>query len=407
MLSGFKNFLVTFLASALLFGVIAAVMTGYVSGIVTSILDGDQNKPTDIKGNLDDIQDTDDPQSTVDPSLPMPSGSSFTFAVLGTDFYPDRFSDYFYDEAYLSKITSSVKKSEDSKGLLSETKLRFLRATWIVLVRADREMREYAVCYFSPETEVSSPSGVSTLGDIYGIYGIDALCEYLTVMTGLDVNYRFVIDGTNEKSFLEAMGSVTFTLSDDIYSVGDITLTSASKDAGHGKSFETNAETTIPETSGTETSKQETIASKSSDPVLTSGQQSLTDYSVCFVNTLREFSTEDIQLKGNYILEMLRQYIERCADWTVDEFVWKIGDVGGGDDFVFGDPYETKPTVATDLTSEGAESVHSMLGAVKYFGYDQFICPGSFSDTTGKYTPDTKALSEKFAKYTNDSSDSN
>ena len=400
MLSGFKNFLVTFLAAALLFGIIAIVMTGYVSGVVTNILDGEQNKPTDIKGEVDETSSNDDTPTPDNPSLPMPDGSSFTFVAVGTDYYPDKYDDYFYNETYLTKATSKVKKSEDAVGLLSGTKLRYLRATWVALVRADRECREYAVCYFSPETEISSQSGVATLGDIYGTYGMDALCEYLTVLTGLDVNYRFVIDGMNEKGFLEAMGSVTFNTSEDLYTVGDLALTSSSKKAGHGKIADDTADT------ASETSKSaETKSSEPSSPAINAGDQQLTDVSIGVVNTLREYSSGDVELKSGIVLGMLKQYIERCADWPTEDFSWKIGDVGGGTSYTFGDPYETKPVLATDLTSDGAASIHSMLGAVKYFGYEQFICPGSFSDSDGRYIPDTKALSDRFSKYTNNSSD--
>ena len=54
MLSALKNFGVTFLISALLFGVIAYFATLFVSSTVNSILDDESNELNDIMSQLDE-----------------------------------------------------------------------------------------------------------------------------------------------------------------------------------------------------------------------------------------------------------------------------------------------------------------------------------------------------------------
>lgn len=419
MASGLKNFLVTFAAATLLFAVIGGLLTGYISGTITKIINGDNDNSIDIVGDSGESEDDDKDKDKSNDQTQLPDGTSFTIAVIGTDFYPDLYDDYYYNTEYLDKISSKVKMDADSIGLLTTTNLRYVRATWITLVHADREGRKYVACYFSPETEVNASFGITTLGDIYGIYGIDALCEYLTVMTGMDINYRFIIDGVNEKAFLEGMGSVTFNLSGDLYSADECTVSSSSSEAGYGRIPETTSPLDTYEREETKadnknnkndgskpvTVKPETSEAtsedngKSKDPILTAGEQSLTDYSIRAINTLREYSASDIELKSGCILTMLKQYLERCADWSAEDFSWKIGDLAGGEAYGFESPYDTKPTLATDLTTDASLTIHPMINAVRTFAYESVTCPGYFSDNDFRFIPDTAALGELFSEF--------
>ena len=91
MLSALKNFGVTFLISALLFGVIAYFATLFVSNTVNSILDDESNELNDIissEGSLP--EETDAPADTPsEPEKDLPEGESFDFLLVTTDYRPD------------------------------------------------------------------------------------------------------------------------------------------------------------------------------------------------------------------------------------------------------------------------------------------------------------------------------
>ena len=70
-----------------------------------------------------------------------------------------------------------------------------------------------------------------------------------------------------------------------------------------------------------------------------------------------------------------------------------------GKEFDLADPYSEKTSLATNFSYEDVEYIHSMLGAVEYFTYTEFVYPGSYSDATKTFEPDIKAALEMFKKY--------
>ena len=96
MLSAFKNFGVTFLIAAVVFGVIAYFATGFVTNTVTDILDNEKSKLNEI---MQDPDAEEVPQETTDPDInpldeQLPEGKSFNFLVLTTNDRCDLYDDY-------------------------------------------------------------------------------------------------------------------------------------------------------------------------------------------------------------------------------------------------------------------------------------------------------------------------
>ena len=102
---------------------------------------------------------------------------------------------------------------------------RSVNATAIVLVRADREKRQYVYTYFTPEMLVYTPGGYRSLSWIYSNYGTEQLAEYVNAMTGLRIDYTFTVEGFRMDELVKILGSVNVNLPRDLYDNGsEITM---------------------------------------------------------------------------------------------------------------------------------------------------------------------------------------
>ena len=456
MLSAFKNFLITFLVAALIFGIVGYFTAGFVSGIVSSILDGEKDHLEEIINNTPENTEKDDKPEDPDPDLKVPDGDSFTFVIIGTDYRPDIYKDYYHTYAELDELAGGYTDPGSTVGILG-TSRRTVNATWIVLVRADKENREYVSCYISPETRVGTPSGDSTLGDVYGRYGTTVLCSYIEAMTRLEVDHSFVIDGINGIDFLSSMGSVKISVDSDIYAGTKYHMSASTSVLTHEIVVTDPPESTDESTNDTEAPNEgrdddpkeeqkddnkEDSASESaeSEPeeilfeteivdnvhVLDKGTQSLSDYSVHILNTFKELSADDITVKSTFVLDMVEGYLRRCADWSEEELTSKLEGLCAAKDYFgstdedddtdngtdgdnendtlngsFDDPFASKPILATDLNMDNIGNIHSMLEAIEYFEYSECVFPGSYSDEEKMFIPDTSSALEFFAKYDN------
>lgn len=425
MLSAFKNFLVTFLVAALIFGTVGFFMSRYLSGVVSDILDGEKDELDQIISTPDDAHGSTEEVKEPDPNQKIPDGNSFTLLVIGTDYRSDLYNNYYHTSEELDALTGKYKDSKDTLGILG-TKVRQINATWLVLIRADKENREYVMCYISPETCVSTPAGDASLGDVYGRYGASVLCEYVEAMTQLSVDHSFIIDGINGLDFLSSMGSVDLELGCDIFSSGAYHVSSSTTVVTEEESsVAESTESQKVDDAGDKKNKKEKNDNKASkdEPeeatektvdntlVLKAANQSLSDYSVHILNTFKELSGDDIKVKSAYMLDIVGGYLKRCASWSEDELTSKLAELcreknyssgKTGDDVLVGtfdDPYASKPVLATDLTTEELSEMRSMLEAVEYFDYTEYTYPGTYSAESSMYMPDTSAALEFFARY--------
>lgn len=434
MLSAFKNFLITFVIGAVLFGVIGFFTTRYVGEIITGIIDGDGDVSGTIIHSPTETEKEKEPEVKPDPNLKVPEGDSFTFVVVGTDYRPEIYTDYYvtiddFKEIIAKSEAEENKNPEGNKDLggikdknkapkdpvsVLTTDVRRIKATWIALVRADKEAREFAICYFSPETHVSAPCGDSTLGEVYGLYGIDILCQYMNALTGLEVDYRFVLDGVNLESFYNSMGAVSFELDTDLYAGKKYHLSSPTTVVnGEEDEEETSADENEDPTEETKTEDNKEDKDNSGDKdknkdkeiienvhVLDKGKQNLSTYNLNILNTFKELSQSDVDAKSSYILEMVTKYIKRCAGWSESDLTWKVKKLTEFDgEYDLLDPYAHKSILGTEFTSEEVAEIYSMLGAIEYFECKSFTYPGAYSEKKDVYEPDIKTGLETFKKY--------
>lgn len=221
MLSALKNFGVTFLISALLFGVIAYFATLFVSNTVNSILDDESNELNDIiSSEGSHPEETDAPAVTPsEPVKDLPEGESFDLLLVTTDYRPDLYDNYRPTSETVSQIAEGLEDAVPTIGLLSAD-FREINATAIVLVRADRDKQQFVYTYFTPEMQVYTPSGFRTLSEVYRLYGMNTLAEYVNAMTGLKIHYTAVIEGYHFNELASLLGPVRVTLPRDIYTDG-------------------------------------------------------------------------------------------------------------------------------------------------------------------------------------------
>ena len=143
MLSALKNFGVTFLISAALFGIIAYFATGFVTSTVSSILDEEDEELDQIIQNNPAGEDT----AGTDPGTPgteeeIPEGESFNFVVITTDYRPDLNNDYQPALETMKEHNWYNTPPEDTMGSLSSD-YRKAEVSSIVLSRVDKERCEF------------------------------------------------------------------------------------------------------------------------------------------------------------------------------------------------------------------------------------------------------------------------
>ncbi len=221
MLSALKNFAVTFLIAAVLFGVAAYFVTGFLTNTVTDILENEHNELDNIMNEPDKTQPGEETTDTETPAQPTdePKGESFNFLIVTTDYRPDLYNDYEPDLTVMNGINWVQMEPEETIGCLSQ-EYRERGASSLVLVRIDKEQKKFVYTYITPLIRVYTETGFHTLSDTYMIYGREKLAQYIHAMTGLTVDYTFVLDGYDMDEFINYLGGVTAQLSKNVYSDG-------------------------------------------------------------------------------------------------------------------------------------------------------------------------------------------
>jgi Transcriptional regulator len=281
MLSALKNFAITFLVAAILFGVTASLVCGFILNTVTPFIDG--VVPNDGLESVFDKQ-TDDPTVTENPDDPGGDeektepieGTSFNILIVGTNYYPEIFEDYVLDKAdeyiikvhedyleYLKELEENPPETEPlpepepepepeiDESLLGEEELAalyalreeeaaakeaeerererkkdmgFLKRNYdritadtITLVRIDKEARQCTFTTIPSNTQIYVNNAFTTIGTLYYKYGIDYLVNKITAITGLGIDFYSIINVTETPKIIEALEGVEFSVPEDIY----------------------------------------------------------------------------------------------------------------------------------------------------------------------------------------------
>lgn len=296
MLSALKNFGVTFLIAALLFGFLAYFAIGFVTSTMNSLMSDEENQLTEIMQNEDGQQLAGDetvPGQTQDPAdSARPEGESFNFVVITTDYRPDLYDNYKPTLEHMYQTDWYSVSSSDTRGCLSG-EYREAKASSIVLVRVDREDGQYTYTYFSPETQVYTTTGHHTLGEVYGLYGRQTVVDHLHAMTGLNIRYTLVLNAYNFDEFIEICGVPTISITKDIYQ--DTAL-----------NYTTQFETTV-EHIGTDGYPWEEHIPNTL--ILAAGEIELTAENFGILNSVAERNTADAAAKEAWTTEILKVFL--------------------------------------------------------------------------------------------------
>lgn len=235
MLSALKNFGITFLIAALIFGIIAYFATGFVTNTVNSIMAEEDNElNTIIEGNDNQTPlETDTVNSDENKTGEKePSGDSFNFLLITTDYRPDIYDDYepTLEEMYNTDWYSIP--ATETTGCLND-EYRKINISSVMLVRVDKEDKQITYTYFSPLTQVYTPSGYHNLSEVYNYYGTQTVVDHINAMTGIRIDYHLLINAYNFDELSELLGNVTVNVSSNIYFDGKQYTTAEQTEIAH------------------------------------------------------------------------------------------------------------------------------------------------------------------------------
>ena len=222
-MSALKNFVITFLIAALIFGSVAYFATQFLTDTITGIFDAEKNE-------LDSILNPDNPADTTPSTNPdnpgdddptterVIEGKSFNILFIVTDYQPDIFSDYLPTEEELSDLEQG---GSSFTGLLGKP-FRRTRACATLLFRADKERKEFTLTPIPACLQVTTSAGKYYFSDLYELYGRDFVISQVSSMTGLQIDYYLVVNVTELSQIITDMGGISMYLTNDLYYNGQI-----------------------------------------------------------------------------------------------------------------------------------------------------------------------------------------
>ncbi len=200
MLSGLKNFIITFCVSVLIFGLIAYfvvhAVSASLSGAATDPVSPDDTSATTTAS---DITSAD----TQEPNPPDLQGESFTILLVGTD-YQSVFEDY--DSATVNRGNTGF-----------PIKPRVIHADSILLIRVDKETRSYVFTSLPSNMRVLVDGAYTTLGDLYAEKGMDFMRRKVSALTGYNVDYYAAVSVEAFAKIIDKVGGVYYTVPTDMY----------------------------------------------------------------------------------------------------------------------------------------------------------------------------------------------
>ncbi len=226
MLSAVKNFTITFVVSAVIFGVIAyfvsdSIETGIFAGEPTSTEDGtgDQtggevtNRPfayvTDESGNA--VTDENGNPVTEMINDPVPDevkGKSFNVLLVGTDHQPDVLNDY-----DLTSVNANIKGFKMHE--------RTVNVDTIILVRVDKEKQSFVFMPIPTNTQIYVDGGNTTLSAVYSKHGLDFVCRKVRALTGLNIDYYVSMSIPKLVSAIDAIGGISYMVPVDMHYIDE------------------------------------------------------------------------------------------------------------------------------------------------------------------------------------------
>ncbi len=201
-MSALRNFALTFVLSAVIFGLLAYFIVGFVLDTLSVTISAEIPEDT---LELIPVESTEPPEETTAPPEdedPV-TGDTFNILLIGTDYQPDKFSDYDYEETY--------------KGIgFPDKRSRPWGADMLVLVRVDKENRKFVFCAIPRNTRVMVDGNYIQLGDVCRTKGAEFLCGKVTGLIGLEIDYFAELDVGGIAGLVDIFGSITYYVPEDM-----------------------------------------------------------------------------------------------------------------------------------------------------------------------------------------------
>ena len=206
-LSGLKNFGIVFILCLVIFGLLASLAVTLVTSAVDELFDE--------KNHLEEILNKDAEVVSTDAD-DLPEGESFTALVAVTDYDYPHYT-YYPQGDDLTKLRWHA--GDLDLGVLSAG-YKTIGVKMTVLIRCDKDRREYTITPVSTRTRVFTSSGYRLLGDLYNDMGPQFYVQKVEALTGIGVDYFMFVNAREAPKIAAALGSFNVELSKDIYSDG-------------------------------------------------------------------------------------------------------------------------------------------------------------------------------------------
>lgn len=358
MLSAFKNFGITFLIAAIIFGLVAFFVTSVITDTVDGILSPGGNDLDNILNNH--------PSTSVPPTSSTPTsapgtstateeeilGESFDMLIVVSDTEPGGLA-YPKDMDELQDLFESGKLVDNKLGVLSTTFKRS-DAIAIILLRVDKENKSYSFTSLSSIMRVSTPAGDMLLGDLYTIYGLDFLKEKVSALTGVTVDKEVILGSSDISNIAAEFDGITFNVPVDIYYNGEV----------YGSTELLTEYENIKKTDKT---------AKKPELILEAGVQFLSADDIPALFLFRESSSSTMSNKASMIVGCTKAYMSLVAKLEVEEMLEKF------------DIFVDNELITTNLTKNWIEDNSGIIAAYANFDHPTVAYPGTFKTLTDDF----------------------
>ncbi|MBQ7821415.1 MAG: LCP family protein, partial [Clostridia bacterium] len=194
-----RNFIITFFASLLIFGVAAYFISSFVS---TTLTESFENSPAISLDIITAESDTADSPNNIPDVFDSIKGESFDFVIIGTDYQPELLDDYNVEDKY----TDGFPKERN----------REYEADAVAVVRFDKEGKRILISTIPTSMRLEVNGLVTTLGDVYRENGLEYFLDKLTALTGFELDKYFVIDVNDFAGLINTIGGVNFNVPENM-----------------------------------------------------------------------------------------------------------------------------------------------------------------------------------------------
>ena len=198
---GSKIFIIAFLISAAVFGLVSFSLVTALSNMSAPLAD---------PGSLSDgaVQSSTDGTS-----------ESFNLLIVNVDFRPEAYS---YNRARVNALFGNGY----SCGVGDDAEIRMLSA---VILRLDRERGEITFTPVPARAYIKIDGGMSFLASVYETRGAEALCDQVHLLTGLEIDEYAVIIPSAAATIAESVGGLPFDLISSVSAPGEVSVQSGRK----------------------------------------------------------------------------------------------------------------------------------------------------------------------------------